>query len=165
MMKRIVVSVSGQQMLVFDGDHLLARFAVSTAAKGMGCEMGSLRTPTGRFRISEKIGDGDVVGTIFKSRLACGVWHEDEKSEDDLILTRILRLEGMDPWNLNTMDRYIYIHGTNHESSIGYPASHGCIRMTNHDMIALYEMVNCGDRVEIYPGNEEGWAGYIWGIG
>lgn len=161
-MKRIVISVSGQRMLVFDGDRLMASFAVSTAAKGMGCEAGSLRTPTGRFRISEKIGDGEVVGTIFKARVACGAWHEGEKSEDDLILTRILRLDGMDPWNLNTMDRYIYIHGTNHESLIGSPASHGCIRMTNSDMIALYKMVERGDFVEIYPENEEGWAGYMW---
>jgi UDP-N-acetylmuramate--alanine ligase len=162
MMKRIVVSVSGQQLLVFDGDRLLARFEVSTSAKGMGCEIGSLRTPTGRFRISEKIGDGEAVGTIFKARVACGVWHEDDKSEDDLILTRILRLEGMDSWNLNTMDRFIYIHGTNHESSIGHPVSHGCIRMANRDVIGLYDMVESGDRVEIYPENEEGWAGYMW---
>lgn len=161
-MKRLVISVSGQRMLVFDGDRLLASFTVSTAAKGMGCEAGSMRTPTGRFRISEKIGDGEVVGTIFKARVAFGVWHEDEKSEDDLILTRILRLDGVDPWNLNTMDRYIYIHGTNHESLIGSPASHGCIRMTNSDIIALYDMMECGDRVEIYPGNEEGWPGYMW---
>ena len=162
MMKRIVVSVSSQQILVFDADLLLARFAVSTAAKGMGCVVGSMRTPTGRFRVSEKIGDGEEVGTIFNARIACGVWNKDEKSQDDLILTRILRLEGMDPWNLNTMDRYIYIHGTNHESSIGNPASHGCIRMSNSDMIALYELADCGDRVEIYPGNEEGWEGYAW---
>lgn len=161
-MKRIVISVSGQQMLVFDGDRLLASFAVSTAAKGMGCEEGSLRTPTGRFRISEKIGEGEVRGAIFKARVACGVWHEGDKSEDDLILTRILRLDGMDPWNLNTMDRYIYIHGTNHESLIGSPASHGCIRLTNSDMTALYDIVERGDHVEIYPENEEGWPGYMW---
>ena len=162
MMKRIVISVSGQQMLVFDSNRLLARFAVSTASKGMGCEVDSLRTPTGRFRISEKIGDGKAVRTIFKARVACGVWHENDKSHEDLILTRILRLDGMDPWNLNTMDRYIYIHGTNHESSIGYPASHGCIRMANSDIICLYDMVECDDRVEIYPENEEGSAGYMW---
>lgn len=161
-MKRIAVSVSAQQLFVFDDDRLLARFAVSTAAKGMGCEEGSLRTPTGRFRISEKIGEGEPLGTIFKARVACGVWNGDEKPEDDLILTRILRLEGVDPWNLNTMDRYIYIHGTNHESSIGSPASHGCVRMANRDMMALYEMVECGDRVEIYPENEEACAGYVW---
>jgi hypothetical protein len=161
-MKRIAVSVSCQRMMVYEEVHLLATFAVSTAAKGMGCEAGSLRTPTGRFRISEKIGEGEAVGTIFKARVACGVWDERDESEDDLILTRILRLEGMDPWNLNTMDRYIYIHGTNHESSIGQPASHGCIRMTNHDMIALFDMVEYGDRVEIYPENEQGSAVYFW---
>lgn len=160
-MKRIAVSVSGQQLFVFDDERLLASFAVSTSAKGMGCEAGSFQTPTGRFRISEKIGGGEVPGTIFKARKACGVWNG-IGSKDDLILTRILRLEGMDPWNLNTMDRYIYIHGTNHESSIGSPASHGCIRMINHDMMVLYEMVECGDRVEIYPENEEAWAGYAW---
>ena len=161
-MKRIVVSVSCQRMMVFEDDRLLAQFAISTAAKGMGCEAGSLRTPTGRFRISEKIGEGEDVGTVFKARVASGVWHKGDDSEDDLILTRILRLEGVDPWNLNTMDRYIYIHGTNHESTIGYPASHGCVRATNHDMITLFDMVDIGDRVEIYPGNEEGLSVYLW---
>jgi hypothetical protein len=161
-MKRIVVSVSCQRLMVFEGDRLLASFGVSTAAKGMGCEAGSLRTPTGRFRIFEKIGDGEAVGTIFKARVACGVWNESNESEDDLILTRILRLDGVDPWNLNTMNRYIYIHGTNHESTIGHPASHGCVRMTNHDMMVLFDMVNSDDRVEIYPGNEEGLAVYFW---
>jgi len=162
MMKRIVISVSVQRMLVFEGEGLLASYAVSTAAKGMGCEMGSLRTPTGRFRISEKIGDAEAVGTIFKARVACGLWREGDASDDDLVLTRILRLNGMDPWNLNTMDRYIYIHGTNHESTVGQPVSHGCIRMRNKDMVDLYDMVDCGDRVEIYPENEGGWAGYMW---
>lgn len=161
-MKRIVVSVSGQRMLVFEGERLLATYTVSTAAKGMGCVAGSLRTPTGRFQISEKIGDCEAAGTIFKARVACGLWHEGDVSDDDLVLTRILRLDGMDRWNLNTMDRYIYIHGTNHESMVGQPASHGCIRMRNGDVIELFDMVDCGDRVEIYPENEDGWAGYVW---
>ena len=69
--------------------------------------------------------------------------------DEDHILTRILWLGGLDPENANTHDRYIYIHGTNQEELIGRPASHGCIRMCNPDMIALFDAVETGDRVEI----------------
>ncbi|MBX9578138.1 MAG: L,D-transpeptidase [Chthoniobacterales bacterium] len=67
----------------------------------------------------------------------------------DHILTRILWLDGLDSENTNTHDRYIYIHGTNQENLIGTPASHGCIRLRNTDMIALFDAVEVGDRVEI----------------
>lgn len=163
-MKRIAISVSGQRLHVFEGADCLVSFRISTAAKGMGCKEGSLRTPTGRFTISEKIGDDAPLGTIFKARVASGLWMQGEDSSDDLILTRIIRLRGMDPWNANTMDRYIYIHGTNHESLIGSPASHGCIRMGNEDMVRLYGMVNPGDLVEIHPDNPEGWPSFMWDV-
>ena len=107
-----------------------------------------MKTPTGRLRVSDKIGAGEPIGTVFKSRKPVG--HVDEHpSGDDLVLSRILWLEGMEAGNANTRARYIYIHGTNHEAKIGEPASHGCIRMRNADLIKFFELVDVGTEVVI----------------
>lgn len=119
----------------------IREFPVSTAANGAGFEMNSYRTPTGRFRVREKIGDGEEIGTIFKSRIPVGGWRHGESPEDDLILTQLLRLEGLDPENAKTFERCIYIHGTNREDLIGQPSNHGCIRRGNADMIELFDMI------------------------
>jgi len=146
---RLIVSMDDQTLTILQGDRALREFAVSTAIKGMGFEEGSYRTPTGRFRIYEKIGEGQPVGTIFKSRLPVGLWQPGDVTEEDMILTRILRIEGLDEANANTLKRYIYFHGTNREDQIGVPASHGCIRLSNQDMLELFDMVAVGDPVEI----------------
>jgi lipoprotein-anchoring transpeptidase ErfK/SrfK len=141
---RLVVSIPDQSLGVFRGSRRIRRFPVSTAAKGTGFENGSYRTPTGRFRICEKIGDGQPAGTIFRARVPAGLWRPGESMDEDLILTRILRLVGLDPENANTFERCIYVHGTNREDLIGQPASHGCIRLANADMAELFEMVPTG---------------------
>jgi lipoprotein-anchoring transpeptidase ErfK/SrfK len=74
-----------------------------------------------------------------------------ELREDDLVMTRILWLDGLEARNANTHDRYIYIHGTNHEEKIGLPESHGCIRMRNSDLVELFKQVAEGTPVEIRP--------------
>ena len=107
-----------------------------------------MKTPTGRFRIEEKIGDGMPLGTVFKSRRPVKTTKKLLR-EEDLIMTRILWLEGLDALNANTHDRFIYIHGTNHEEKIGEPASHGCIRMRNADLLELFELVKQGTPVVI----------------
>lgn len=107
-----------------------------------------MKTPTGRFRIAEKIGDGMPVGTVFKSRRPVQATKKLLRDED-LVMTRILWLDGRDPENANTHERFIYIHGTNHEESIGKPASHGCIRMRNADLLALFELVSTDTPVVI----------------
>jgi phosphoserine phosphatase len=117
----------------------------------MGFIQDSYRTPTGRFRIAEKIGGGEPIDTIFKQRKPAGVWKRDALAEGDFVLTRILRLAGLDPENANTMERFIYIHGTNHEDQLGQPASRGCIRMSNAGMIELFERVVEGTDLEILP--------------
>ncbi|MFZ9936763.1 MAG: L,D-transpeptidase family protein [Luteolibacter sp.] len=152
MRRHIVVSIAEQKLDVID-DHagLIASFDVSTSEKGMGFEEGSCRTPTGKFRICEKIGDGEPIGTIFKARKPVGLWHPGDVCGDDLVLTRILRLDGIDPENLNTLQRFIYIHGTNHEADIGRPAGHGCVRLRNMDMMTLFDMVDVDSLVEILP--------------
>ncbi len=146
---RILVHIPSQTLdLLDDARVLLRRFVCSTAALGVGFEPGSHQTPTGLFRIAEKHGDGAPEGMIFKSRMATGEFGSDD-DERDHVQTRILWLEGLEPVNANTKDRYIYIHGTNAESRLGVPASHGCVRMGNADIVELYDLVPVGAEVEI----------------
>ena len=132
------------------GTSPLREYPVSTSRFGPGTEPGSFKTPLGRFEISRKIGAGAALGTVFKGRVPTGETG-DPSSPGDLVQTRILWLHGLDPGNANTLDRYIYIHGTNHEEEIGIPASHGCIRMRNADVADLYELVSEGTPVFIEP--------------
>jgi L,D-transpeptidase YbiS len=151
---RIYVHVPSQTLDLFgEGGALLRRYAVSTSRFGLGTEPGSNRTPLGRFCVREKHGDGVEPGMVLVSREPTGKigLEEDEK---DHVQTRILWLAGLDPGNANTYDRYIYIHGTNAESRLGTPASEGCVRMSNLDVIDLYERVDVGTEVVIEDGEE-----------
>ncbi|MDD5201225.1 MAG: L,D-transpeptidase [Terrimicrobiaceae bacterium] len=144
----IRVSVPAQRLDLLEGDRLVASYPISTSKYGLGCEPGSFRTPTGRFAIDEMIGDGAPPWAAFKSRLPTGSLAM-PGGEDDQVLTRILWLAGIDPHNSNTRERHIYIHGTNQEALVGTPASHGCVRMRNDDVIDLYARVRPGTPVEI----------------
>ncbi|MEY2481735.1 MAG: hypothetical protein QOK24_263 [Verrucomicrobiota bacterium] len=144
----IHISVAAQELTLKAGRKKLAAYPVSTSSLGLGSEEGSMKTPTGRFRIAEKIGQGMPVGTVFKSRRPVKATKKLLRDED-LIMTRLLWLEGVEAANANTHDRFIYIHGTNHEERIGEPASHGCIRMRNADVAALFEQVRIGTPVVI----------------
>lgn len=149
MRMKIIVHIPSQTLdLLDDGGVLLRRFVCSTAARGAGFEPGSHCTPTGLFRIAEKHGEGAAEGMIFRSRVATGEFGRDD-DERDHVQTRILWLEGLEEANGNTKDRYIYIHGTNAESRLGVPASHGCVRMGNGDIVLLYDLVGVGTAVEI----------------
>ena len=145
---KIDISVSKQRLTLRLGRKKVGEYPVSTSRFGLGTEEGSLRTPTGRFRIAEKIGDGLPEGTVFKSRQPVKATKKLLQTED-LIMTRILWLDGLDPGNANTHERFIYIHGTNHEESIGKPVSHGCIRMKNADLLELYKLVDVDTPVAI----------------
>jgi len=145
---KIDISVSKQRLTLKLGRKKVGEYPVSTSRFGLGTEEGSLRTPTGRFRIAEKIGDGLPLGTVFKSRRPVKATKKLLQTED-LIMTRILWLDGLDPENANTHERFIYIHGTNHEESIGKPVSHGCIRMKNADLLELYKLVDVDTPVAI----------------
>lgn len=154
--RRLIVSIDDQTLDVMEEDQCIRRFNISTAAKGMGFTMNSYRTPTGRFRICEKIGDGQPCGTIYKQRVAVGQWQSGDPVEGDLILTRILRLQGLDAENQNTFDRHIYIHGTNHEDQLGQPVSQGCIRLGNAEIEELFAMVDEATELEIQPASRSG---------
>ena len=143
------VSVRAQTLEVRRGPRYVERsYPVSTSRFGLGSEPGSLRTPLGRFRVHEKIGGGASLGTVFKSRVALPENGLGSTAED-LILTRILWLEGLEPHNQNTLGRYIYLHGTNHENLVGQPASHGCVRMRNTDIVELYDLTGVGTELRI----------------
>lgn len=130
------------------GGQTLRRFPVSTSRFGLGTEKGSHKTPLGSFRISEKIGHAAPSGTVFVARVAL-VPGAPLPPTEDLVLSRILWLDGVEAENANTRSRYIYIHGTRHEDKIGQPNSHGCIRMRNADVIELFDLVDVGTPVTI----------------
>ena len=142
------VHVAAQSVDLLLNGEIVKSWPISTSKFGLGFEPGSFKTPTGRFRIAEKIGEGSAPWTIFKSRVPTGEIAS-PGSEEDGVLTRILWLEGLDPENSNTKDRFIYIHGTNQEDRIGNPASHGCIRLRNNDVIDFFSIVPVGTLVNI----------------
>lgn len=144
----IRISVRDQRLDLISGEVVLSSYPVSTSRFGLGSEEGSMKTPLGRFRIAEKIGAEVPCGTVFRSRIPLAP-EDAPPSTDDLILSRILWLDGLEEHNANTRDRFIYIHGTNHEDKIGQPASRGCIRMRNADLVALFDQVPIGVEVVI----------------
>jgi lipoprotein-anchoring transpeptidase ErfK/SrfK len=146
------VSVSAQRLDLISEDGRVTRsFPVSTAKKGTGSEPDSHKTPLGWHRVCQKIGDGAAPGTQFVGRKPSGrVWQPtDPVEEKNLVLTRILWLDGEEPSNRTSKDRFIYIHGTNREDLIGIPASAGCVCLKNSDVVELYSLVPVGTRVEI----------------
>lgn len=150
----LMVDVERQRLSLFESGREAAGYPVSTAAAGVGAEEGSSRTPPGWHRIHARIGAGAPSGAVFASRIGTGELWSGEPRADDLILTRILTLEGLEEGvnrgpGHDSLERYIYIHGTNHEAALGRPVSHGCVRMANADMIDLFERVMVGDPVVI----------------
>ncbi|TDU69424.1 L,D-transpeptidase-like protein [Prosthecobacter fusiformis] len=146
---RIEVSVATQRLVLWDGIRQLRSWPCSTSKFGLGYTEGSNKTPLGGFVIKEKHGDGAAQGTIFKSRKPVGQWVPGTVTADDLVLSRILWLDGVEKRNANTWQRYIYIHGTNDERGIGRPTSHGCVRLKNADVMELFELVPVGTGVWI----------------
>ena len=140
-MKNIHISIRDQRLTLKDGQAPVRTYPVSTSRFGIGTEKGSLKTPTGRFRVAEKIGGDMPAGTIFQSRVPLKSGDPLPPTED-LVMSRILWLDGLDEHNTNTRERFIYIHGTKHEVKIGSPASCGCIRMRNADVVELFDLVD-----------------------
>ena len=146
----IHISVAKQLLTLRRGAEPERTYAVSTSKFGLGTKEGSFKTPTGRFRIAQKIGAAESIDVAFKARVPKRPSAAELKS-DDLVMSRILWLDGLENDNANTHSRYIYIHGTNHEELIGTPASHGCIRMKNADVAELFDLVEVGTPVVIAP--------------
>lgn len=153
----IVVSISQQALCHRSASGRWRRYAVSTSAHGCGNEYGSYKTPLGRHRICAKIGAGLPMHTAFVGRRPVGIYVPGTADPDrDWILTRILWLQGMElgrnrRGRVDSKRRHIYIHGTHAEDQLGRPASHGCIRMANADILDLFTRVRIGERVLIRP--------------
>lgn len=153
---RITISFDAQRLRLLDGDGVLMEFPVSTARNGPGERLGSECTPRGRHVVRAKIGDGAPLGSVFVARRATGeCFHprlREQFPERDWILTRILWLSGLEPGrnrlgDVDTMRRFIYIHGCPDDTVLGTPGSHGCIRMRNADVVELFDRVPVGTPV------------------
>lgn len=144
------VSINKQYMALFENDRLVKEYAISTAKNGAGEINGSEKTPRGWHIVRAKIGNGQPVNTVFVQRRPTGEIYTPELKEQfpnrDWILTRILWISGLEPGknrlgNVDTMRRYIYIHGTPEEVPMGFPGSRGCIRMRNQELIELFNKI------------------------
>lgn len=154
----IKISIKQQTLTLFDEDKQLKRYSISTAKNGPGELMDSECTPCGAHIISEKIGDGAEVNSVFVGRIATGEIYEpalrELHPERDWILTRILWLSGTEEGKnkggkVDSHDRYIYIHGSPDDVDMGQAGSRGCVRMRNDEIIELFEMVEVGTEVVI----------------
>ena len=157
-MKKILVSINEQLLTLFDDDTTIKQYSVSTALNGIGEKSGSECTPSGKHIIRVKIGHNAAVNTVFVARRTTGEIYTDELSQQhpdrDWILSRIMWLSGTEVGknrlgDVDSMQRYIYIHGTPDSEPMGEPKSHGCIRMRNHDVIELFDLVDVGTEVVI----------------
>ncbi|NTV10321.1 MAG: L,D-transpeptidase [Zoogloea sp.] len=155
----IRIDIPSQTLLLFGGDGAcIRRYQVSTAANGAGEANGSNCTPRGMHVVRAKIGGGQPCGAVLRGRRPTGeVWSAQLAAEApgrDWILSRILWLSGKEPGRnrlgeVDTMRRYIYIHGTPDAEPMGVPGSHGCVRMRNRDVMELFELVPAGTAVDI----------------
>ena len=153
----LLVDVFGQHLILLQDNEMTATWPISTSAAGLDNRQDSGGTPPGLHRVHRKIGEGAEPGMIFESRQPTGIlWRNagDDKQNRDLILTRILTLDGLEDGvnrgpDIDSRARYIYIHGTNHEAAIGSPESGGCVRMTNIDVVELFDLVKEEDPVVI----------------
>lgn len=152
----LYISISRQRLYHVEGGRMLHDYSIATASNGPGAQLNSFRTPTGLHRISEKIGDGVPAYGILRDRTFTGELADPDFAgvDKDWITSRILWLDGLEPGvnqggDRDSHARYIYIHGTANERSLGMPSSRGCVRMANTDVIELYERVPLGTLVAI----------------
>ena len=155
---KIRIDGAKQELTLLDGERVLKRFSVSTAKNGFGEKNGSFCTPRGRHIVRAKIGAGQPLNTVFVRRRPTGErWSPELHARypgRDWILTRILWLSGCEPGrnrlgDVDTMRRYIYIHGSHDLAEMGKPGSIGCVRMRSADIVELFELVPPYTPVEI----------------
>jgi lipoprotein-anchoring transpeptidase ErfK/SrfK len=157
---KIDITIANQQLDLLDDDgKIIRQYRISSAKNGTGQENGSFCTPLGKHIIRAKIGAGQPVNTVFIKRRSTGEIYSPEFAAQfpkrDWILTRILWLCGCEPGfnrfgSVDTMRRYIYIHGTPDSVEMGKPGSIGCIRMRNSELLELFDWVSAGTQVEIH---------------
>ena len=155
---KIEIDVSKQELRLLDGSKVLKKYSVSTATKGVGEKNGSFCTPRGKHIVRAKIGAGQPANAVFVRRRPTGeVWSPELHAKfpgRDWMLTRILWLSGREPGknrlgDVDTMRRYIYLHGSPDSAEMGKPGSIGCVRMRNRDIVELFDLVPPYTPVEI----------------
>lgn len=154
----IVVDIESQQLRCISEGRVVRTYSISTAANGTGQQRDSECTPLGMHMVRAKIGAGAEVGTVFVARRPTGEIYSEKLSQQhpdrDWILTRILWLSGLQPGfncggEVDTMDRFIYIHGSPDSIELGRPGSHGCVRMSHTDVVELFDLTPVGAQVNI----------------
>jgi lipoprotein-anchoring transpeptidase ErfK/SrfK len=154
----IRIALAEQRLDLLRGGAPSKSYSISTSKNGAGERAGSYQTPRGAHLIRAKIGAGAPLGTVFRGRRSTGEIYSEELARTqpgrDWILTRILWLSGLEVGrnrlgDVDTMRRYIYIHGTPDSTPLGSPGSIGCVRMRNGDVVELFDLVPAGTRVEI----------------
>lgn len=154
----IRVDVPAQRLCLEHGGEVLMDVAVSTARNGVGEAHGSECTPRGWHQVRARIGEGCPLNTVFRGRRPTGEIYSPalraQHPKRDWILTRILWLSGLEPGRnrlgpVDTMRRYVYIHGCPDEDPMGVPSSHGCVKMRNTEVVRLFDLVTPGTRVLI----------------
>lgn len=158
---KINIYIAAQQLdLLNDCGEIIRQYRISSSKNGTGQQQGSFCTPLGRHIIRAKVGIGQPVNTVFIKRRPTGEIYSPELGvqfpKRDWILTRILWLSGCEPGfnrlgTVDTMRRYIYIHGTPDSVEMGKPGSIGCIRMRNHELMELFDRVVAGTPIDIIP--------------
>jgi len=154
----VLIDLAPQSLELVEDGHVLRRYSVSTARNGPGERRNSGCTPRGLHRVRIRIGTDCAAGTVFEGRRPTGEIYDAALAcrypERDWILTRILWLTGLEPGRnrggcVDTLRRYVYIHGCPDCEPMGVPRSHGCIRMRNEDLIELFDLVSEGTLVNI----------------
>ena len=149
----LLISISNQKLHIVENTKLIKSYQVSTAKNGSGCTEGSGCTPLGKHKIKLKIGAGCLLNSVFVARRPTGEIYSQKIAgkfpDRDWILTRIIWLDGMEYGvnkgsGVDSLRRFIYIHGTANTDGIGMPESKGCIRMRNTDILELFDMVDNG---------------------
>jgi hypothetical protein len=148
---RLIISVRDQKLMLLENGAKVATYPVSTSRFGLGDFWGRMTTPLGYLMVAKKIGDNAPTGAVFHNRRFTGEILQPNAPGRDPVTTRIIWLSGLEAQNAHAFRRCIYIHGTPQETTIGRPASYGCIRMKSCDIAALYNQVPLGAIVQIIP--------------
>ena len=158
MQQQILIHLATQQLQLIEDGLTVASYPISSAKQGVGQQQGSMQTPLGEHYIRAKIGVGEAINSVFVGRRPTGEIYSAALAaaypHRDWILTRIMWLCGCQPGfnrlgSVDSFRRYIYIHGTPDSEPMGRPASHGCIRMRNTDVVSLFDRVRLGTAVSI----------------
>ena len=154
----LFVNITEQKMYYIKEGGIVKTYVISSSSYGVGNKAGSNKTPIGLHKVKQKFGEetpinGKMIGRVFYGDIAT-IYTDNTKSKTDDVCSRILWLVGLEEGlnkgeGIDSYNRYIYIHGTSEEGRLGKPASHGCIRMKNKEVIELYEKIKIGTLVLI----------------